>query len=477
MEEQKTEGQKLQEKLSYRRQNAWEKSTAEFKEQAFQFCEGYKTFLNLAKTERVIINEIQTKARQNGFLSLDEVIALEGKLQPGMKVYQVNRGKSVVLSVIGSKPVREGINIIGAHIDSPRIDIKQNPLYEDTGMALLKTHYYGGIKKYQWVTVPLALHGIIIKGNGESVQVNVGEDEDDPVFTITDLLPHLASEQLQKKAGDVIPGEGLNLLIGSLPFADEKVEGKVKLNILKILNEKYGITEEDFVSSELQIVPAFKARDLGLDRSMIGAYGQDDRVCVYTALKAILDVQDHTKTIVCIFTDKEEIGSVGNTGAKSRFFENFIANLCALNSDNYTDIDHRNALSESKMLVADVTVGEDPNFGDVQDKNNASYLGSGVVLQKYTGIFGKFEANDANPEFIGELRKMFNENDILWQTAELGKVDQGGGGSNAQYMANLGIEAIDCGVPLLSMHSPFEVTSKIDIYIAYNAFKAFMAKI
>lgn len=473
MEENKTAGQLLQEKLSYNTKNAWEKMTEEDKSKAFEFCEGYKDFLNKAKTEREFAAEVEKLAKQKGFISIDEIVKEKKKLKPGMKVYQINRKKAAILSIIGSKPVEEGVNMVGAHIDSPRIDLKQNPVYEDTGMVFLKTHYYGGIKKYQWVTIPLALHGVIIKTDGTTVTVNIGEDENDAVFTITDLLPHLAQDQMQKKMSEAITGEGLNLLFGSIPYNDDKVKEKAKLNILKHLNDKYDITEEDFISAELEIVPAFKAKDVGLDRSMVGAYGQDDRVCAYTSLKAILDLENVENTAVCVLTDKEEIGSMGNTGAESSFLENFIAFLCAYSTENYSDMVLRNCLIKSKMLSSDVNPGVDPNYEGVQEKRNSSYLGKGLVIQKYTGSRGKAGGSDANAEYIGELRKLFNENNIIWQTGELGKVDQGGGGTIAQYIANLGAEVIDCGVAILSMHAPFEVTSKIDVYINYKACRVF----
>ena len=476
MDEKKTEGQLLQDKLAYTLKNAWEVATEDEKNETFEFCEGYKRFLDKGKTEREFTYEVEKLAKENGFISLNEIKKSNKKLTPGMKVYYVNRNKSVLLSMIGSKPMVEGINLLGAHIDAPRIDLKQNPLYEDTELVLLKTHYYGGIKKYQWVTIPLALHGVVIKKSGEAVNIVIGEDEGDPVFTITDLLPHLAADQMQKKMTDGITGEGLNLLFGSIPYKDEKVKNKVKLNILKLLNDKYGIVEEDFVSAELEIIPAFKAKDVGLDRSMIGAYGQDDRVCSYAALKALLDVQSLQKTAICILSDKEEIGSMGNTGAESTMLEDFIARLCSLSIDNYSDMVLRDCLNHSKMLSTDVNPGVDPNYENVQDKRNASYLGKGLVIQKYTGSRGKVGGSDANPEFIAELRRIFNDNGILYQSAELGKVDQGGGGTIAQYVANLGVEVLDCGVAILSMHSPFEVTSKIDVYIHYKANKVFLEK-
>jgi Aspartyl aminopeptidase len=477
MEDNKTEGQKLQEKLFYKASNVWEKSSEEEKKNAFDFCEGYKSFIDISKTEREFTLETAKIARQKGFIPLEDLIKTKKKLTAGMKVYSINRKKSILLAAIGKKPVEDGINLIGAHIDAPRLDLKQNPMYEDTEMVLLKTHYYGGIKKYQWLTIPLAIHGVIIKSNGDILNIVVGEDEIDPVLTITDLLPHLAHDQMQKKMSEAITGEGLNILIGSIPYNDDKVKDKVKLNILNLLNQKYGITEEDFQSAELEIVPAFKAKDVGFDRSMVGAYGQDDRVCAYPGLFALLGLDNVEKTSVLILTDKEEIGSMGNTGAESSMLEDFIANLCAYSVDNYTDIVLRNCLVRSRMLSADVNAGVDPNYEGVNDKRNSTYMGKGIVLQKYTGARGKAGASDANAEFVGELRLLFNNNGIVWQTGELGKVDQGGGGTIAQYVANLGIDVIDCGVPVLSMHSPFEVTSKIDIYTSYKAYKVFFESI
>ncbi|MGE5604428.1 MAG: aminopeptidase [Bacteroidota bacterium] len=470
----KTEGQLLQERLMYNPKNAWERTGTEEKETAFSFAEGYKDFLNKAKTEREFVAEAEIQAKAAGFLPLEEMIQSHQQLRPGMKVYAINHQKSIILAIIGKKNLTEGANVIGAHIDAPRLDLKQNPLYEDTGLALLKTHYYGGIKKYQWVTIPLALHGVIIKQNGETVNIAIGDETDDFTFTITDLLPHLAHDQMEKKMSEGITGEGLNLLFGSIPYQDEKVEDKVKLNLVRLLNEKYGLIEEDFVSAELEIVPAFKAKDIGLDRGLVGAYGQDDRVCSYGAFRALLDLNEVGRTAVCLLTDKEEIGSVGNTGAQSSFFENFLATICAYSStDNYHDLILRNCLSHSKMLSADVNPGVDPNFEGVQDKRNASFMGKGIVLQKYTGSRGKAGASDANPEYLAALRKLFNDNGIAWQTGELGKVDQGGGGTIAQYLANLGMEVVDCGVPILAMHSPYEVTSKIDIYHNYKANRVF----
>ena len=473
MEDTKTEGQKLQEKLFFKAANVWEKSTEDDRRNALEFCEGYKRFLDISKTEREFAHEAGKLARQHGFVSLDDIIKNKRKLIPGMKIYSIHRKKSVLLAIIGQQPIEAGVNIVGAHIDAPRLDLKQNPVYEDTEMALLKTHYYGGIKKYQWVAIPLSIHGVIVKGNGELINIVVGEDDIDPVLTITDLLPHLAQEQMAKKMSEGITGEGLNVLIGSIPFNDEKVKEKVKLNILNLLNQKYGIVEEDFQTAELEIVPAFKAKDVGFDRSMIGAYGQDDRVCAYPSLMAAFSLEKVERTSVLILTDKEEIGSMGNTGAESNMLEDFLANLCANSNKNYTDIVLRNCLNNSRMLSADVNAGVDPNYENVNDKKNATYMGKGVVLQKYTGSRGKSGSSDANAEYIGELRLLFNSKGTIWQTGELGKVDMGGGGTIAQYVANLGVDVIDCGVPVLSMHAPFEVTNKIDVYTSFKAYKVF----
>lgn len=473
MSDTRTEGQKLEERLLYKRQNIWEKVDEEYIKKAFDFCEDYKSFLNTSKTEREFAANTEKLAVAAGFRKLDDLISSNTRLKPGDKVYHINRKKSAVLAVVGNKPLSEGANILGSHIDAPRLDLKQNPLYEDTQMAFFKTHYYGGIKKYQWLTIPLAIHGVVVKGDGTTVEIVVGEDEDDPVFSITDLLPHLAREQMQKKMSEAVTGEGLNLLLGSIPFNDEKVKEKVKLNILSILNKRYGIVEEDFQSAELEIVPAQKARDVGFDKSMIGGYGQDDRVCAYPALRALLDIDVPERTAVCLLTDKEEIGSMGNTGAQSNLLEDFLANVIALTEDPYSDLKVRSCLSRSKMLSADVNAAVDPNYESVYEKRNATYLGHGIVLQKYTGARGKYDASDASAEFVGEVRKLFNDNGIIWQTGELGKVDEGGGGTIAQYAANLGIDVLDCGIAVLSMHSPFEITSKIDIYMTYNAYKVF----
>ena len=473
MIEEKSQAELLKEKLTYETKNAWEHSDTEI-EKAFELCEQYKEYLDKGKTEREFAAVVEKELLKNGFENLNELMQQGKKLQKGAKVYYINKNKAVAFAVLGEKPVVEGINMVGAHIDSPRIDIKQNPLYEDSGLVLLKTHYYGGIKKYQWVAIPYSLHGVVVRADGSKVEVCIGEEETDPVFTITDLLPHLAQDQMQKKATEVVSGEGLNLLIGSRPFNDKKIKDKIKLNILKILNEKYGIIEEDFLSAELEAVPAFKAKDIGLDRSMIGAYGQDDRVCAYTCVKAMLDFNAGEKTALCILTDKEEIGSMGNTGAQSNFLRSFISKILYLTNDNYSDVLMNQCFENSFMLSADVNPGIDPSYQEAYEKRNSSYVGNGVVVQKYTGSRGKYDSSDASAEMMGLIRKLFNEKGIIWHTAELGKVDQGGGGTIAQYVANLGVEVLDCGVPILSMHSPVEITSKIDVYMCYKAMKVFL---
>ncbi len=462
--------EQLKEKLFKNDKTGWEGMDIEEKDVIYRFSQGYMDFLNRAKTEREFIARAKEHADSKGFRD----IATVEKLNPGDKVYYVNRDKSMYLAVIGEESLEKGINIVGAHVDSPRLDLKPNPLYEDGGFAYLKTHYYGGIKKYQWTTIPLSIHGVIVKTNGERVFINIGEAENDPIFTITDLLPHLAQEQMQKKLKDGINGEDLNLLAGSIPYGDgdKKIPESVKLNILSILNTKYGITEQDLTSAELELVPAFKARTLGFDGSMVAAYGQDDKVCAYTSFAAMMELEKVRKTAVCILSDKEEIGSMGNTGMESHVFDYFISELL-----NKSGINKPNLLEKlfcySKMLSADVDAGFDPIYASVSDKPNAGFLGKGMSLNKYTGARGKSGASDANAEFVGYIRHIMESNDIKYQVVELGKVDIGGGGTIAYILANKGADVIDCGVPLLSMHSPYEVTSKYDIYSAYRTYKAF----
>lgn len=445
--------------------NAWK--NIEDKKLVLAFSDGYINFLNIGKTERMCVNFVKGLAEEQGFKNIDAVSALKA----GDKVYKINRGKNIILARIGSEDIIGGTNIIAAHIDSPRLDLKQNPLYEDSSLALFKTHYYGGLKKYQWTAIPLSLIGVVIDADGNTVNVNIGDDEGDPVLTITDLLPHLASDQMSKKMTEAFTGEDLNVLVGSMPHDDE--EKSVKDYILDILKDKYNITEEDFISAELEIVPAFKACSVGLDSSMVGGYGQDDRVCAYTAMKAIFDCADTTRTAVCYLADKEEIGSIGNTGMKSKFFENFIAEIIEKVKGNYNDMYLRRALTASMCLSADVGVALDPNYKSVSEEKNSAYLGGGLTMCKYTGARGKYSTSDANAEFVGKVRKIFNDAGIAWQTGELGKVDQGGGGTVAQYIANLDVDTIDVGVAILSTHAPFEIASKADVYTAYLGYKAF----
>ena len=464
-----TKGEELKKELFNKKENGWDSVTQEDKELIFKFSDEYIYFLNKCKTEREVITFTTEILNKNNFKNIQEM----DKLQPGDKVYYINRDKSMYIAVIGKEKLENGLNIIGAHVDSPRLDLKPNPMYEQEEFALLKTHYYGGIKKYQWTTIPLALHGVIVKANGEKITVNIGEDDEDPVFTITDLLPHLAQEQVERKLKDGIKGEELNLLIGSMPYPDKKVDSRVKLNILNILNEKYGIKEVDFLSSELEIVPAFKARSLGFDRSMVAGYGQDDRICSYTSLRAILNIENPTKTAVCILSDKEEIGSMGNTGMESHVFDYFVSELLNKKSENMPNMLEK-VFCNSKMLSADVDAGLDPTFSDVSERNNAARLGHGIGLNKYTGARGKSGASDANAEYVAKIRNLFETNGIAYQLSELGRVDLGGGGTIAYILANKGIDVIDCGVPVLCMHAPYEVTSKYDIYTAYRGYKAFL---
>lgn len=458
----------LKEKLFKNNKSGWENVDEEKRSKIEDVSSKYMSFLNKAKTEREFIKRARELANSNGYKDIMEFESLK----PGDKIYFVNREKSMYLAIIGENSIENGIHIIGSHVDSPRLDLKPNPLYEDTGLAYLKTHYYGGIKKYQWTTIPLSMHGVIVKTNGEKIEINIGEDEADPIFTITDLLPHLAQDQMNKKLSRGIEGEDLNLLIGSIPYNTDKAGEKVKLNILNILNQKYGITEQDLSSSELELVPAFKARTLGLDGSMIAAYGQDDKVCAYTSLHAMMELEHVKNTAVCILADKEEIGSIGNTGMESHMFDFFISeilNKLGVNRPNLLD----KVFCFSKMLSSDVDAGFDPIYASVSDKLNAGFLGNGISLNKYTGARGKSGASDANAEYVAWVRNILEKNDIRYQITELGKVDIGGGGTIAYIIANKGSDVIDCGVPVLSMHAPYEVTSKYDVYSAYETYKAF----
>lgn len=438
------------------------------------FCEDYKDFISAGKTERLCVEQALNQAKKNGYVSLDEVIKSKQKIKAGDKLYRINKNKNIILFNIGKKPLVEGLRVLGAHIDSPRLDVKQNPIYEKDEFALLDTHYYGGIKKYQWVTIPLAIHGVVCKKDGNTININIGEDESDPVVGISDLLIHLSGDQMQKPASKVIEGEDLDLTIGSIPLDKEQKEA-VKANILKLLKDKYNFEEEDFLSSELEIVPAGKARDYGLDRSMIAGYGHDDRVCAFTSLKAVLDAKDVEYTSCCILVDKEEIGSVGATGAQSKFFEDTIAILLnALGFTSYLDL--KEAMTNTKMLSSDVSAGFDPLFASVNDPKNAAYFNRGIVFNKYTGARGKSGSNDANPEYVAWVRKILDEENIHFQTAELGKVDQGGGGTIAYILGNYNMNVLDAGIAVFNMHAPMEIVSKADVYEAYLAYKAFLTK-
>lgn len=461
----KSKSEELKESLFYKRKNGRLVSGEETLKKADEYCEGYKIFLDNAKTEREAVKTAVAMAEEKGFTEF----VYGRKYNAGDKVYINNRGKTLALAVIGKEPVEQGVNITAAHIDSPRLDLKPNPLYEDLELALFKTHYYGGIKKYQWTTVPLALHGVFALKDGTVKEVSIGEKDNEPKFVINDLLPHLASEQIKRPLNEGIKGEELNVLVGSHPFKDDKGSELVKLNILKLLNEKYGVTEEDFLSAELELVPAYKSCDIGFDRSLIGSYGQDDRVCAYPALTAVLEVENPQKTALAILTDKEEIGSVGNTGLESDFLRFVIGDLAKMQKGDVTK-----ALRNSKCLSADVNAGIDPTFQDVMERKNASFLNYGVVVTKYTGSRGKSGTSDASAEYVAEVRAMLDNAGVIWQTGELGKVDIGGGGTVAMFIANMGVDVVDLGVPVLSMHAPFETTAKFDVYMCYRAMYEFM---
>ena len=455
---------------------AWEKyPQGEKREEVFSFADEYRRFISECKTERECVDYFAEKAKKAGFVNLEDVIAANTTLKAGDKVYANNMGKGMAMFVIGKESMEKGMNILGAHIDSPRMDLKQDPLYEDSDFAMLDTHYYGGIKKYQWVTLPLALHGVIAKKDGSVVKVSIGDKPGDPVFGVSDLLIHLSGDQMSKKASEVIEGENLDLLIGSIPEAseDEKAKEKVKANIMKMLSAEYGIEEEDFLSAEIEVVPAGEARDYGLDRSMIMGYGHDDRVCAYPSFEAMLVDDAPEVTSVCLLVDKEEIGSVGASGMESRFFENTVAEVMNA-AGEYSELKLRRALKNSKVLSSDVSAAFDPNFPGVMTKRNTAYFGKGLVFNKYTGARGKSGSNDANAEYIGKLRNIMDGNNVSFQTAELGKVDQGGGGTIAYILANYGMNVIDSGVPVLNMHAPWEIISKVDLYEAYRGYIAFL---
>ncbi len=455
----------LEKELKLRSRPVWERYDPQMRQRAFEFAEGYKAFLSFAKTEREAVQWIVKEALERGF----DPKGVKGKL------VKVNRDKAVALAVLGQRPLEEGLRIIVSHIDTPRLDLKQNPLFEDMDLAFFRTHYYGGIKKYHWVSQPLALHGVVVKEDGAKVWIRIGEEEGDPVFVCPDLLPHLSRKvQDEKKLKEAIEAERLTVLIGHMPMeGDEEIKEKVKLNVLRLLKERYGIKEEDLLSAELQLVPAGKARDLGLDRSFIGGYGQDDRICAYCALRAILEVERPQFTVLALFVDKEEIGSDGNTGAKSRFLEMVLKDLCRLQGKEFTLGLMLESLFQSKAISADVTAGVDPNYKEVHEVQNNARIGYGVALSKFTGAGGKYSTSDASAEYVAEIRAMLNKEGIAWQMAELGKVDEGGGGTVAKYLAVYGMDIVDCGTPLLGMHSPFEVSSKADLYETFRAYRAF----
>ena len=464
-ETKKSEGQQLLEELSYKKKNVFEEADEKTKNKIFAYAEGYKTFLDNAKTEREACDYAVELAKKCGFTEYK----FGDKLKAGDKKYFINRGKSVVVFRVGSKNIEEdGLRLIVSHIDAPRVDIKQNPLYEDSGMCFLKTHYYGGIKKYQWTAIPLALHGAVILRDGTKVNVKVGDEAGDPVFYINDLLPHLGADQMSKTAAKAITGEQLNVLVGGLPYPDKDAGEKIKLSVLSILKEEYGMTEEDFLSAELSAVPAFGARDVGFDRALIGAYGHDDRVCAYPALTAVLE-NESEHTVLAMLVDKEEIGSEGATGMQSKIYEDLMEEISLAFKANF-----RKVRAASKCLSSDVTAAYDPNFAEVYEKMNAAILSCGTCMNKFTGARGKSGSNDASAEYVGEIRRMFNESGVIWQTSELGKVDVGGGGTVAMFVSKLNIDTVDLGVPVISMHAPYELISKGDLYSTYTAFLAFM---
>ena len=470
----KSKKSKLEEKLKLKRKNGWTKLSSAKEKQIYKFSEEYKRFLDIAKTEREAVREILSLAERERFKPIEKVKSSK----PGTRIYVLNRNKSIALAVLGTEPMVNGLNIIASHIDAPRLDLKQNPLYEnsESQTALLRTHYYGGIKKYQWVNIPLALHGKIILANGSEFEITIGESADDPIFVIPDLLPHLYRQrQAKRRLAEGIKGEELNILVGSRPLDESGVKDKIKLWVLNYLNKNYGMVEEDFISAEIEIVPATKASDLGFDRSLIAAYGQDDRSCAYTSIRSIFTLKKPKRTALIFLFDKEEIGSEGPSSVKSRFLENAIGDILALYDSNYREDLLRKLLENSKALSSDVNAGINPIFSDVHEKQNAARLGNGIVLTKFTGSGGKSGSNDASAEFMGFIRQLMNKHKILWQVAELGKVDEGGGGTVAKFIAQHNMDVIDCGPPVLSMHSPLEISSKIDIYSCYDAYNAFLA--
>lgn len=458
------------------KKNVWNSYSEEQLKEVEAFAREYMDFLDAGKTERECVDTLVNLIEKEGYVELNALLESGSKIKPGDKIYAVNMNKCLVMYQIGKKPMKEGMNILGAHIDSPRLDVKQNPVYEDSSIAYLDTHYYGGVKKYQWVAIPLSLHGVVVKKDGTTVEINVGDNEDDPVFFISDLLVHLAGEQMEKKASKVIEGEALDLIVGNIPVKD-KDKDAVTAGVLNILKESYGIEEQDFLSAELEIVPAGKAREAGFDRSMILAYGQDDRVCAYTSARAVLEVAGEVtdRTACCILVDKEEIGSVGATGMQSRFFENMTAELMELMGE-YSELNLRRCLSNSTMLSSDVSAGYDPSYASCFEKKNSAFMGNGMVFNKFTGVRGKSGSNDANAEYVAHIREIMDSSDVVFQTAELGKVDVGGGGTIAYIMALYGMNVIDCGVAVLNMHAPWEATSKADVYETKRGYVAFLKK-
>lgn len=454
------------------RENAWKKYDEAGLKEVFDYCEGYKKYISDCKTERECVSESIRIAETYGYRNLEDIIKNKETLKSGDKVYANNMGKGIALFLIGEEPMAAGCNILGAHVDSPRLDIKQNPLYEDKEFAMLDTHYYGGIKKYQWVTLPLALHGVVVKKDKTVIELNIGEDDNDPIVGISDLLVHLSADQMSKKASNVIEGEDLNVTIGSMPLAGEEKDA-VKANILKLLKEKYDFEEDDFVSAEIEVVPAGKARDYGLDRSMVAGYGHDDRICAYTSMMAQLETDSVKRTAVTLLVDKEEVGSIGATGQHSRFFENTVAEVMDRLGE-YSELNVRRALKNSKMLSSDVSAAFDPNYASVNEEKNSAFMGHGLVFNKYTGSRGKGGCNDANAEYMAELRNIMDSENVTFQTAELGKVDQGGGGTIAYILAQYNMEVIDSGIALHNMHAPWEIASKIDIWEATKGYKAFL---
>ncbi len=466
---------KSNEELEYTPANVWDKLSGSELQEMESFCRQYLCFLNQARTERECVDWFTGWADTHGFVRLEDAID-EGKTpEPGSRLYTTSRGKNAAMIIVGRQDITAGLNIIASHIDSPRLDLKQHPLIEDDELAMLKTHYYGGLKKYQWLALPLSLHGVIYRADGSKLTLSIGDKAEDPVFTIADLLPHLGKDQMKKSANEFVVAEKMNILVGSIPLADSDAKNKVKAAVLQYLYERYDLEEEDFVSAELEAVPALPAREIGFDRSLIGAYGQDDRVCAFTSLKALGTIDVPERTVLVYFADKEEIGSTGNTGMQSCFLDNTIAELINLVQGSYSELICRRVLSRSQALSADVTAALDPNYSEVMEKNNCSRLGRGISIDKYTGSRGKYDASDANAEYLAKIRQLFNRQNIIWQTGELGKVDMGGGGTVAYLLAAYGMEVLDCGTCMLGMHSPYEVTSKADIYMTWKAYAAFLA--